>query len=68
MEYIYQKTYAERVALIDQLLNNGKWEIVATITSSSNTYRLFESKIEKGSTIGINDGVSNFYEDVIYSN
>ena len=67
METIYTRTHAERVALIKEMRTNGKWSLLVTIPSADNTYYLFASKEDACTTIGINDGKSDFYEDVIYT-
>lgn len=65
-ERVYTRTHAERVALINEMRTNGKWTLSAIVESSRNTYYLFASKANPYETIGINDGESDFYEDVIY--
>ena len=67
MEIIYTRTHAERVALIEKMRTNGKWSLLVTIPSADNTYYLFASKANEYETIAINDGKSDFYEDVIYN-
>jgi hypothetical protein len=67
-ERVYTRTHAERVALIEEMRTNGKWTLSAIVESSRNTYYLFASKANPCETIGINDGESDFYEDVIYCN
>lgn len=66
-EKTFTRTYAERLALLNELRTNGKWDLTLTIESSSTTYYLFTSKTNECETIGINDGESDFYEDVVYS-
>jgi hypothetical protein len=66
-ERVYTRTHAERVALINEMRTNGKWTLSAIVESSDNTYYLFASKANECETIGINDGVSDFFEDVIYT-
>lgn len=65
-ERVYTRTHAERLNLINEMRTNGKWIISAIVESSANTYYLFASKANECETIGINDGESDFYEDVIY--
>ena len=65
-ERVYTRTHSERLNLINEMRTNGKWIISAIVESSSNTYYLFASKANECETIGINDGKSDFYEDVIY--
>lgn len=65
-ERVYTRTHSERLNLINEMRTNGKWIISVIIESSDNTYYLFESKANECETIGINDGESDFYEDVIY--
>ena len=67
MEKIFTRTHRERVALIEEMRTNGKWSLLLTIPSTGNTYYLFASKANECETIGINDGVSDFFEDVIYT-
>ena len=67
-ERVYTRTHAERLNLINEMRTNGKCIISAIVESSSNTYYLFASKTNPCETIGINDGESDFYEDVIYCN
>ena len=66
-EHIYTRTQAERLALIETLMTNGKWSLIAKIDSTGNSYYLFGSRNNPSETIGINDGESDFYEDVIHS-
>ena len=67
METTYTKTHTERLRLIQDLMTNGLWTLIANIPSSKNNYYLFESKASRGETIAINDGPDDFYEDVIYN-
>lgn len=66
-EKTFTRTYAERLALLNELRTNGKWDLTLTVESSYTTYYLFTSKANEWETIGINDGESDFYEDVVYS-
>ena len=67
MEKTFTRTHRERVALIEEMRTNGKWSLLLTIPSTDNTYYLFASRSNECETIGINDGVSDFFEDVIYT-
>ena len=62
----FTRTHAERVALIEQMMTNGKWSLVLSVPSSENTYYLFASKANPSERVGINSGESDLFEDVSY--
>lgn len=67
MERIQPCNQNERLAIIRLLKDSKNWSIVTTVESSDNRYYLFCCK-NNGDTIAINDGQSDFYDDVVRTN
>jgi hypothetical protein len=65
MEKTIQRNSAERRSLIGKLFNSENWELSFQTESEESTYFLFANKKYPNETIGINDGLSDFYEDVV---
>ena len=67
MERYETLDHESRLILIEALSNSEYWTLIATTESKDNKYYLFQSKIDGHSTIAVNNGASDFYEDVIYN-
>lgn len=61
-ELVLQATSTARKDIIRNLFLNDSWKITDTIESSKNKWYLFEKDTL---TISINDGIDDFYEDVV---
>lgn len=67
MERYETLDHESRLILIEALTNSKDWSLTATTESRDNKYYLFQSRIDGHSTIAVNNGASDFYEDVIYN-
>lgn len=67
MERYEALDHESRLILIEALTNSKDWSLLTTIESKDNTYYLFQSRIDGHSTIAVNNGASDFYEDVIFN-
>jgi hypothetical protein len=68
MERYETMGFEERGILIQALTLSKYWKLIATTESTQSTYYLFQSRISDSVTIGVNDGKSDFYDDVIFTN
>lgn len=68
MERYETLDHESRTILISALNMSKYWDLIATTESTENTYYLFQSRISSATTIGVNDGKSDFYNDVIFNN
>ena len=67
MERYETLDHESRLILIEALTNSEYSTLIATTESKDNMYYLFQSTIDRQSTIAVNNGASDFYEDVIYN-